>query len=632
MMPHALDRLHGSPCGTREAARLAATLVCTLLLASVVACTFATAARAELRDYTVRWLPSPSPGVEGYELSVATESGQTDALFDLGLPAQQGGEMRAVMELEDSVDVHLRLRAYGGGIVSSYSNEIIVARVEVPGAPTFGVASVEGATGVVSGDIVVTAATFGTTESVHFFLDGVSYRIESHAPFSIAGDGGFGSENPLDTTSLSDGEHTVTATGFSGDGGLGVEGASVTTTFHVANAPAPSPAPAPAPTPTPTPTPVPPAPVPAPEPPTPDPTPPTGPEGAIAGVYPTAEGDVVALRVDGSTTVLTRHVLAEAGDLRPVWCDLDGDADRDLVIGFGPGSDAQLLLLTFENGAVEAEEVIFGAGPRYRRRNGETYPACGDVDGDGRTELAVGLGGGAGASVAVLDDREKGFVFMRVGSSRMLRTLPNQRTLGLEYAFEGSAKPVLADVDGDGLDELIVGRSEGGQGTVSILDDAVREFAILPQLQAAAGLLEVIGDPDYIERNGATEIAAGDIDGDGLAEIVVGTGEAGGSRLYVYDDAARGFAPLAESAGGLELGHAGYNETIGVLKPSLADIDDDGLPEIALGFGEGGEGEIQVLDDLLTRFAPLVWTGDAEGIVRSPDATAPVAAAIEPAR
>lgn len=589
-----------------------------LLVSCVPALVCVAAAEAELRDYTVRWLPSPSPGVEGYELSVGTASGDYGSTFDLGLPAQQNGEFRFAMELEGSIDLHLALRAYGGDLISPFSNEIVVPRLEAspdPANPTFGVSAIQGITGVVSGQVVVSAETFGPAESVKFLIDGVSYRIENVAPWSLGGDAGEpGTENAFDTNTLVDGEHTITAVAYSQDAASGLESAALSVTFHVDNSLPVDPTPVP-PTPTPDPDPA--------------PGPVDGPEGAVAGLFGTSEGDIVALRVDGSTTVLTRNPLAAAGDLRPVWCDLDGDEDRDLVVGFGPGSGAHVLVLMMEDLTVVEEQSIRTAWSTYQTRNGETYPGCGDLDGDDRNELVIGLGAGSAVSMMMLDDRDSGFRRIKVGYRGRLLSLPSILTLGMEYAQNGASKPVLGDIDGDGLDEIVVGRSEGGRGTVSVMDDAQHDFQIMAQLRDAIGLLEVVPDVEYQQSDGSTEVAVGDVDGDGLAEIVVGTGASGGSRLYVYDDAERGFEALADSASGLEFGHAASGTLSGVLEPSLGDIDGDGLPEVALGFGEGGEGRIQLLDDLLTNFAPLFWTGDDQGIVVAPAGTGTVSSALE---
>ena len=40
----------------------------------------------------------------------------------------------------------------------------------------------------------------------------------------------------------------------------------------------------------------------------------------------------------------------------------------------------------------------------YNAANGETWPACGDLDGDNKDEIVVGLGNGSGGWVQIFDD------------------------------------------------------------------------------------------------------------------------------------------------------------------------------------------------------------------------------------
>ncbi len=577
-------------------------------------------AHAELRDYTVRWIPSPSDGVEGYELAVGTSSGATASTFDLGLPAEQNGQIQSVMELEDSVDLYLRLRAYGSGVVSDYSNEIVVAAAPAPGEPGFGVSKIDGASGVVSGDIVVVAQVYGATESVQFLLNGSSYRIENALPYSIeSDDGDIGTERPFDTTQLPDGEHTITAVGYSGDSAGGVEGASVSATFYVDNQVDPIPDPDPVPDPTPDP-----------DPDTstdPDPVPdpiPSGPAGAVAGLQGTPSGDIVAVHVDGSTTLITNSEFAAAGDLRPDWCDLDGDGDQDLVIGFGPGSRARVLLLELDGLSVTDERDMAGTNGRYISRNGETFPSCGDIDGDGASELVVGLGGMSIASMSIFDDRATGYAPMQASLRNLLRSLPFVAMFGIDYARDGVARPHLGDIDGDGIDEIVVGRSEGAGGTISIFDDATTGFALFEPLRLELGVLEAVTDAAYQASDGTTRIAVGDLDGDGIDEIAVTLMAADGPMIDVLDDATQGFARMVEDRTGRPILGAGV--------PSVADIDGDGFAELVVGPAPGASNasEIRVLDDLTTGFSALIWTGDAEGIVVGAPGDGAVFPALEP--
>ncbi len=139
----------------------------------------------------------------------------------------------------------------------------------------------------VSGGIVWEVRTSGVRVSrVEFAIDGAVKWTDTRSPFVYGG-------GALDTTKLSDGRHTLTATAYAKNS----RPASATVTVNVANAPAPAPqptptpAPTPNPTPTPTPTPEPtPTPTPTPEPepvpvPTPEPAPTPAPAPAPASIY-----------------------------------------------------------------------------------------------------------------------------------------------------------------------------------------------------------------------------------------------------------------------------------------------------------------------------------------------------------
>jgi len=88
-------------------------------------------AGAALREYRVQFAPSPSPEVDGYTLHIGEQSGRYPVEFDLGAPPASGGTIIYAVDLEDSVDLFVAVRAYdAAGTTSSFSNEIAVSAVE----------------------------------------------------------------------------------------------------------------------------------------------------------------------------------------------------------------------------------------------------------------------------------------------------------------------------------------------------------------------------------------------------------------------------------------------------------------------------------------------------------------------
>ncbi len=80
----------------------------------------------------------------------------------------------------------------------------------------------------------------------------------------------------------------------------------------------------------------------------------------------------------------------------------------------------------------------------------------------------------------------------------------------------------------------------------------------------------------------ASNVALGDLDGDGRAEIVANVG--GTAKAYAYDVAAGAFAErwsAATCAGGTRTAHAGAGAQ--GYSPSIHDLDDDGVPEVLIG-------------------------------------------------
>lgn len=88
--------------------------------------------------YDVRWLPSTSPGVVSYELSLGASSGSYDANRTATIPVAQaragsGGSLVYTIQLDRSRDQYLAMRAFDSNLFSAFSNELRVAAL--PGSP-----------------------------------------------------------------------------------------------------------------------------------------------------------------------------------------------------------------------------------------------------------------------------------------------------------------------------------------------------------------------------------------------------------------------------------------------------------------------------------------------------------------
>ncbi|MBN2208129.1 MAG: VCBS repeat-containing protein [Candidatus Coatesbacteria bacterium] len=135
--------------------------------------------------------------------------------------------------------------------------------------------------------------------------------------------------------------------------------------------------------------------------------------------------------------------------------------------------------------------------------------------------------------------------------------------------------PALVDVDGDGQLEIVVGSPSNATPYENILRDAIWVFRPNGRL--------VEGFPALLDDSGCSSPAAGDLNGDGRPEIIMGSSTNAGStdrKLY-------GFNGRGEVLPGWPLLIDEGEKRYVFGAPSLGDLDGDGLPEIIYGSRNG---------------------------------------------
>ncbi len=293
---------------------------------------------------------------------------------------------------------------------------------------------------------------------------------------------------------------------------------------------------------------------------------------------------------------------ASVGETRPVACDLDGDGNSEYVVGLGTGSNGRLEVLQDGPGGFVHLAWLQVTLSAYDAANGETFPACGDIDGDGRDEIVVGLGSGGGGRLQIFDDATTGYAVMS-------GTPIAGGILQVDYTAynnaNGETHPAVGDFDGDGRAEIAVGLGSGGIGWIAMFEDKSAGFAPMAGTPTAGGWIQ-IGWSAYYNVNGATYPAAGDIDGDGKDELVVGLGAGGQGYVRVLDDKTTGFAPIG--SGWLQLDSASYNAASGATFPTVGNLDGDDRDEILVGLAAGAGGQMKAWDDVAAGFAALPGT------------------------
>jgi VCBS repeat-containing protein len=273
------------------------------------------------------------------------------------------------------------------------------------------------------------------------------------------------------------------------------------------------------------------------------------------------------------------------------------------ITGTGPLASIELSSLDGETGFRLDGAAVFDF-------SGYSVASAGDVNGDGFDDVIVGAigvdsgGENSGASYVVFG-KAGGFA-----PSIDLSSLDGATGFRLDgeaaLDFSGHSVASAGDVNGDGFDDLIVGANSAdpggnysgasyvvfgkGGGWASTLD--------LSTLDGKTGFR--LDGTEGFDRNGTSVASAGDVNGDGFDDVIVGANGAdpGGSysgASYVVFGKADGFAsPIdlssLDGATGFRLdGVASYDES-GTSVASAGDVNDDGFDDLivgAIGVDEG---------------------------------------------
>jgi hypothetical protein len=260
----------------------------------------------------------------------------------------------------------------------------------------------------------------------------------------------------------------------------------------------------------------------------------------------------------------------------PAVDDWDGDGQSDLVVGapLTPGGSSYLFFgpVTGDRVSSDADGIFLGenAGDRF----GWSLSSAGDVNGDAVADLLVSAyandaSGNASGNVYV-------FLGPLTGSQPLSSAISIPGVSGGDRA--GFSLSGAGDVDGDGLDDLLIGADRvdlgaSAEGSVYVVRGPVTGLASL-------------ADADWILRGeseeqmlGMSVSAAGDLDGDGNDDIVASSPAS--SLAYLASWSGGGDEGISSAAFATVQGAEGSN--LGQSMVSVGDMDGDGSADIVLG-------------------------------------------------
>jgi hypothetical protein len=256
--------------------------------------------------------------------------------------------------------------------------------------------------------------------------------------------------------------------------------------------------------------------------------------------------------------------------------DVDGDGAAEVIVGAGPGGGPRVTVYAATEprfgrfAPLEPlvdffayEYAFFGKPAEF---NGGVFVAVGDVTGDGVPEIVTGAGPGGGPHVRI-------FRVSRPPFTSSVHINPLGDFFAYSPSFAGGVRVAVGDLDGDGVNELLTAAGPGG-------GPHVQAFKIDTAGRATPVASFFAYDPGFA---GGVFVAAGDVDGDGRDEIITGADAGGWPHVRTFT-VAPGFAAVSEQSGFLAYA-AGFS---GGVRVGAGDVDGDGRAEILTGAGPGG--------------------------------------------
>ena len=268
------------------------------------------------------------------------------------------------------------------------------------------------------------------------------------------------------------------------------------------------------------------------------------------------DGTVRFYNPDGTLAGTDTPFPGFTGAVRVATADFNGDGVADVVAGTGPGGPSHVAILDGKDG-----HVLFALDPFEPAFTGGVYVAAGDITGDGTPDLVVTPDEGGGPRVRVFDGR--------VGFQQVIDFF------GIaDPAFRGGARAAVGDVNGDGVGDLIVAAGFAGGPRVAGYDGKSLWTGTPVKIFADFYAFE----PTL--RNGVY-LAVGDVNGDGSADVIAGGGPGGGPRVTVYD----GKGLLANQYSLVADFFAGDPVSRGGVRVAVKNLDGDGRADLVVGSG-----------------------------------------------
>lgn len=254
--------------------------------------------------------------------------------------------------------------------------------------------------------------------------------------------------------------------------------------------------------------------------------------------------------------------------------DVNGDGRLDAIVADNAASGHVIILPQDP-----ANPGHFLAPVSLATPNAASGVAVGDINGDGKPDIAAGTSDSNGNNGAVI-------VFYQNAAAPGSFLAP--------VTVAAGAQPItvkIADMNGDGVADLVA--ANFGAGT-----DGVGSSGVSVVLQDPANPGTFLAPVTYAAQGGTTHLVVTDVDGDMLPDVVtanLGPAPSGSVSVLLQDATHPGTLKTAQS-------YAGFGQPLCV---AVGDLDGDGRPDIAVADGNTATVMLQTT-------TPGVFSGGAQ--------------------
>lgn len=275
--------------------------------------------------------------------------------------------------------------------------------------------------------------------------------------------------------------------------------------------------------------------------------------------------------------------LEEMGEITLSTGDHTGDGVNDVIVG--SGTDVANFVRVVDG---SSELIVGGFAPYDPAHTDGVQVAAADLSGnDGHAEIVTGPSSRMEPEVRVFDGQTRAMI---------------DSFLAYDPTFMGGVRVATGDVNGDGTADIITAPGPGAGPNIKVFDGTDLTVELHSFFAYGTGF------------TGGVFVAAGDVNGDGFADIITGPGAGGGPHIRIFD----GTDPTTT----INTFFAYDASFTGGVRVASGDVTGDGLADVIVTPPGDGPMDLRIFDgasdNLIARDAMFDTRGKAIAVCDRP--------------